>query len=234
MKKILLVEDEKNIRLGITEFFDWEKADSKLLDTAKNGEEGLRKIYIHKPDIVITDVRMPFLNGLDMIEEAMKFHRFDSIVISGYEEFNYAKKALQLNVKEYILKSIDFSELLNAINNLNIKNSEINKYGAAQEFVDYIKNNMDKRIYLQDLSDHFFLSDTTINNIIKEEFNLTSNELINVIKIDYSVSLLKMHKYKLYEIAEMAGFSSYKHFYKVFKKIKGINPSEYIKQIKTF
>lgn len=106
MHNILLVEDEENIREGIKKIFDWEKANSELIGVAENGEEGIKKIHVYKPDIVITDVRMPHLNGLEMIEEAMKFHNFSSIIISGYDDFNYVKTALRLNVIEYILKPI--------------------------------------------------------------------------------------------------------------------------------
>lgn len=229
MYKIVLVEDEKNIRKGLEKLFDWENANSELLAVAKDGEEGLKKIYALKPDIVITDVRMPKMDGLKMLEKASKIHDFKSIIISGYDDFEYARKALTLRVNEYILKPIDFDELSEAILNVQDKEKiEIDdSYGEVKAIIDYIKLNINKRIYLEDLCNHFNLSSTTLNEITKRECEMTTSELVNQIKINYASSLLKLKEYKMYEISDMTGFSSYKHFSYVFKKIKGVSPSAY-------
>lgn len=233
MYKVLLVEDEEKIRKGLANFFDWKKVNTELIGVATNGEEGFKEIYTKKPDIVITDIRMPHVDGLEMIKRASQIHEFRTIIISGYDEFEYARTALKLSVDEYILKPIDFEELSNAI--LSLQNKQIQSssstYGEAEPFIHYIKSHIDQRIYLDDLCQFFDLSSTTINEIIKEECNMTAVELINLIKVEYATSLLKLNKYKMYEIADMTGFSSYKYFSEVFKKVKQTSPSNYLNDL---
>lgn len=233
MYSILLVEDEEKIRKGLANFFDWEKVNTKLIGVAQNGEEGFKEISTKKPDIVITDIRMPHVDGLEMIKRASKIHDFSTIIISGYDEFEYARTALKLNVDEYILKPIDFEELSNAILSLQNKHDKTlsKSYGEAQQFIDYINSHIDQRIYLDDLCRSFDLSSTTINDIIKNECKMTAVELINLIKIEYAISLLKLNKYKMYEIADMTGFSSYKYFSEVFKKTKNTSPTKYLNNL---
>ena len=108
MYKVLLVEDEEIIRKGLMYLVDWEKEDCVVVGEAGDGVEGTEKIRKLRPDMVITDVRMPFLSGLDMLEQTRSIP-YAAIVISGYDEFEYAKRAIKLGVKDYIVKPIDLA-----------------------------------------------------------------------------------------------------------------------------
>lgn len=89
----------------------WEKYNCKVIGEAENGLAGIELISRLKPDIVFTDIRMSGLNGLAMIQKAQEFVDSEFVIISGYNEFDYAKKAIALGVREYLLKPIDDLEL---------------------------------------------------------------------------------------------------------------------------
>ena len=111
MYKVLIVEDEDIIRNGLAYMVDWPKLNCIVVGRAEDGIEGLAKIKELQPDIVITDVRMPFQDGIQMLKQSKAEHDYEAIIISGYSEFEYARQAISLSVSEYLLKPIDFDKL---------------------------------------------------------------------------------------------------------------------------
>ena len=108
MYRLLLVDDEEIERKGMAELIPWNEYDVELIGTAQNGQEGLVLINAYRPDIVITDVKMPVMDGIEMIEKAQKMYRDISyIVLSGYGEYEYTSRAMEEGVKHYILKPSD-------------------------------------------------------------------------------------------------------------------------------
>ena len=101
--RIIIVEDEPNTREGIMNMIR-RYTDHQVAAVAENGEEGLEMIEKYRPHLVITDVRMPKMNGLDMLEEVKKRPiDVQAVVLTGYSEFEYARQALRLGVTEYVL-----------------------------------------------------------------------------------------------------------------------------------
>lgn len=113
MYKMLVVDDEYLVRLGITETVEWKEHDVEIVATAVNGKDGLEKIRELNPDIVISDVKMPVMNGVDMVKKLHE-ENFDGVMImlSGYNDFEYAKNALEAGIFRYLLKPIDNEELV--------------------------------------------------------------------------------------------------------------------------
>lgn len=114
---VFLVEDEFVIREGIRKNIDWESQGLTLCGDAADGELAWEEIQKKNPDIVITDIRMPFMDGLELsrlIKENMP--QVEIIVLSGHEEFEYAKECIRIGVSEYLLKPISREELLARVN----------------------------------------------------------------------------------------------------------------------
>ncbi len=121
---LLIVDDEAEIRKGLATTLDRPENNLQLIMSVRNGMEALTFIRRFNPDIVITDIRMPFMDGLTLIKSAREEgYQGNFIVISGFDDFNYAKTALHYGVREYLLKPISIPELCVAIQRINAENS---------------------------------------------------------------------------------------------------------------
>lgn len=113
MYKIALIDDEAVVREGMGELIPWEKIGLDLIGTAEDGEQGLLLIQEKQPDVVLLDINMPKLNGLDLANLVKKsYPDMKIILISGYDEFDYARQALRMGVEDYILKPVTKSEMI--------------------------------------------------------------------------------------------------------------------------
>ncbi|SDK01084.1 response regulator transcription factor [Sediminibacillus albus] len=135
MYKVLLVDDERMILEGISSIVDWEKQGTILAGTARNGIEGLDFIRRNRPDIVVSDITMPGLDGMELIEKSSHdYPAIKWILLSGYNEFEYAQKAMRFGVKHYLLKPCDEAAISEALNEL------VNELNDQQKESIYLKN----------------------------------------------------------------------------------------------
>lgn len=253
MFKILLAEDEDMIRKGILYSIDWLEYDCVVIDEACNGQEGLGKISEHRPDIVITDINMPIMGGIEMIEQGLKIHPFSSIIISGYNEFHLAKKAIQLGVSEFLVKPLEEDQLIAALESAKtkaewmLKFKQISDQSQTKEevinpaflgkdlktsryvskMIDYIQENYDRKISIHDLVEQLGVSGTYLNQKFKSETTYTFNDFLNRYRIHKAMDLLKAGDGKVYTIARSIGFSDYKYFISIFKKYAHCTPSQF-------
>ena len=110
--KIIIADDEKEIRDGIIRRIDWQANGFQLVGDAANGQEAWELVELLRPDVVMTDIKMPFLNGLELGERIAAYMPLTKLVLfSGFDDFEYAKRAIKMNATEYILKPIDAKEL---------------------------------------------------------------------------------------------------------------------------
>ncbi|MCR5002425.1 MAG: response regulator [Lachnospiraceae bacterium] len=112
--KVILVDDEEEVREAIRKRIDWEEIGFTVAGTAENGEEALELAESCEPDVIMTDIQMPFMDGLTLIRKIKeKIPDLRSVIFSGYDDFEYAKEAIRLEAEEYILKPVDAEELRN-------------------------------------------------------------------------------------------------------------------------
>ena len=105
MYQMIVVDDEAELREGISNYFPWESLNIRVTGIFENGRTAFAYLKAHPVDIVLTDIRMPFMDGLELIEKAKAVSPSTCyVILSGYREFEYAKKGLLLGVKDYILK----------------------------------------------------------------------------------------------------------------------------------
>jgi len=116
MYKLILVDDEADVREGVLSEIDWDSIGFRVTDVAENGREALELAEKSIPDVVVTDIRMPFMDGLQLAERIRSAYPSTKIVIlTGYDEFEYARKAVHLNIEEFVLKPFSAEDLLQAL-----------------------------------------------------------------------------------------------------------------------
>lgn len=114
--KIMIVDDEADVRNGIVEQIDWKSLGFEVAAVAENGQDALDKAENCNLDVVLTDIKMPFMDGLTMCEQLSKTHpAVKFIILTGFDEFEYAQSAVRLNVTEYVLKPVNVEELTNIL-----------------------------------------------------------------------------------------------------------------------
>lgn len=133
MIKLLIVDDETIIREGMTNIIDWEKMGVRVVGTASNGRDGMAKAIAEKPDIVITDIRMPIIDGIRFSTQLReKFPKVKIIFLTGYSDFEYSRHAIHVGAEDYLLKPVNTQELIELVQRLT---AEINQ--ENQKVVDW-------------------------------------------------------------------------------------------------
>lgn len=125
MHSILIADDEKHVRNDIIQSMHWSDYGFYIIGEAENGRQALQMIQDLQPDVLITDIKMPFANGLKLIESAHQIKPdIQCVIISGYEDFHYAQEAIRLNVSSYLTKPIDGNSILAMLQKLSLKSKD--------------------------------------------------------------------------------------------------------------
>lgn len=257
MYSVVLVDDEKGIIEGLKIIIHRYLPLCKVIGCAYDGMEGLQIIRNLQPDIVISDIRMLHSDGLEMIETLVQEGtRAKFIILSGYAEFEYAKKGMKLGIKFYLNKPIEEDELQDCICNIiqeiekerdkeTLSLSEnltdltvpvfdddslkLQRRDLIPEIKQYIVENYDQNISLLELSNRFFINLHYLSQLFKEKTGQTYLEYLTQVRIERSKELLRKSDLKVYEVCQLVGYSDTTHFSKVFEKTVGCKPSEYRK-----
>jgi two-component system, response regulator YesN len=174
MWKLIVADDEPKIRRGLESILNWNDFNIEIVGEAEDGEIALEIVTEKKPDIILLDINMPFLNGLNLLQKLKDINNNSIvIIISGYDDFQYAQKALQFNVFDYILKPVNkkiMEEIiLKAVNKLNDMEKENN-------YLELINKQLNENSYI--LKKTFFSE--WLNNELSDEDVLKEMEFFNI------------------------------------------------------
>ena len=234
--RVLLVDDEIMIREGFKKLFDWEAHDCEVAGEAADGMEALTKIDSLRPDIVIMDINIPIMNGLKVIQTSrLKYPDMAFVIVSGYDDFTYCREALRLQITDYMLKPVNYDEFGKCIDNLRISmfESRTRKGDPDMEeqpmlgIVRYMQEHLSEEISLTVLAEEFHLSAQYISQLFKNEIGVNFLTYLTSIRMEQARKLLLSTSLSIAEISEKTGYSDYRVFTKVFKKIEGVTPSQY-------
>ena len=153
MYKLLIVDDEKFEREGMAEFIAWDHYDIEVVGTAWNGQDGYEKVQEQKPDIVLTDIKMPVMDGLGLIRKLKtEYPDIEIIVLSGYGEYEYTSKAMEYGIKHYVLKPCDEEKIIPIVEKvkeeIDKKRGEKNRTTTIQKLLPLAKEQMFRNILL--------------------------------------------------------------------------------------
>lgn len=236
MNNVLIIDDEELIRQGIKKRIISYELNIGTIFEGSNGVQALELLKNNKIHIALVDINIPFINGLEFIKEGIKLSR-DTIfiIISGYDNFSYAQKAIEYGVFRYILKPINKNQLketlVEAINLLGEKSDENkeNLNPLTKRILAEVNSNYSNCEYsLVDLSKSVGFSESYISKTLKKDIGMTFNEYLTSIRIEMAKKIL-MTEGKLTtvnEVAKRVGYSNQHYFSQVFKKHLGVTPSE--------
>ncbi|OLS35558.1 response regulator [Bacillus sp. MRMR6] len=231
MKEILVVEDEAIIRQGLKVLLEQVIGGYQVTE-AKSGEEGIALFHQRIPHLIITDIRMGGMNGLTFISKVRQVSEsIPVIILSGHSDFEYARTAMRYSITDYLLKPINRVELSETISNI-FKEEEKEKAVTSVQFqkiLKYIDDHLSHEITLKHIADYVYLNPQYIGQLFKTELNQTYTEYITAERLKRAKQLLKSTSLKVYEVAQLSGYKSPKHFMTVFKQEVGKTPVQYRK-----
>lgn len=236
--KLLVADDEDIIRKGIAKYIILH-TERFIVYEAKNGQEAIDLLVKYQPDIMLLDVQMPLKDGIEVMQAA-KNAGLDPVIIilSGYDEFKYAQQAIRYGAKEYLLKPLRASDILECLDKMADKYigavEDDNSADEAEQpnyFIqaakEYITEHCTENISLADVAEAAGISSGYLSTMFTQYEKCNFVDYLNKVRIEMACRYLEQKNLKNYEIAYKTGFRDEKYFSKVFKKIKGVAPREY-------
>lgn len=250
MYRVIVIDDEPITVEGLIQTIPWKKWNCQVVGQAYNGIEGLELVRKIKPDMVISDISMPEMDGLSMIAVfKSEFPDMEVTILTGFRDFEYARKAINLGCTRFLLKPTDTGEIEEAIetmkNNLDKRTAQDRKTeeraaekteNVASSFivnkaVAYMEENYARKITLTKLAEVVYVNPSHLSRLLNRYTEQSFSELLNNVRIRKAQELLEDPALRIGEIAENVGFLDISHFSKVFKKVTGVSAQEYRNRI---
>lgn len=237
--KLLIADDEDSIRNGMMNYVRLHSERIDKIYLAKNGQEALDHIIRWKPDMMILDIQMPVMDGLALMKEASKMEILPkTIILSGYDDFKYAQQAIRYGVEEYLLKPCRSTEIMSLLNKMidqkygkekRLSNTVENVNHIVNSAIEYMNEHYNDNINLTDVADKVGITSGYLSTLFSQNIESGFVDYLNEIRVENACKYLQQYQLKTYEIAFKVGFRDEKYFSKVFKKVKGMAPSEFRK-----
>ena len=241
MYRVILVDDERLIVKGLSSVVPWEELGCQVAGVAYDGLSGLKLIREVRPDIVLTDIRMPNMDGLTMLAALRsEFPHMQVSVLTAYRDFDYARQALHLGVCRYLLKPSNMDEIEEALrlmterlDVLRANDGEPEEDAAAGNFVvqaalAYMREHFtEQHLSLSDVADNVYVSQWHLSKLLNRETQQTFFDLLGNMRVERAKKLLADPAQRIHEVAESVGYTDVAHFSKSFKKYVGCTPGEY-------
>lgn len=239
--KLLIADDEDTIRNGIAKYIQLHTDRFDKIYLAANGKEALDIIFRDKPDIMFLDMQMPLMTGIEVMQEAKRADILPyTMILSAYDEFKYCQQALRLGAREYLLKPVRSSDMLQMANSAADElfgTAEQTRMESAEEknylvelAREYVEEHYYENLMLSDVAQRVGISPGYLSTLFQRQLAKGFVDYLNEIRVEHACTYLLQNYLKTYEIAYKVGFRDEKYFSKVFKKITGQTPSEYRKQ----
>ena len=253
----MVVEDNSPVRKGLIYNIRSRMPWLNMIGEAPDGISGYQLAAERRPQIILTDIRLPGLSGLKMIKELQKLYHPQVVVISGYTEFEYAREALGLGVMAYLVKPIDEDELESTLRHAAARicdqqdispgippahpvaadagrskdvmdeKDESMQMWYVNQTIAYIHEHYAENQSVAEIAHAFRISESHLNRLFKEQTSFTIHEYRSSYRISRAAELLAQPQYKIHEIAKAIGIENQRYFSNLFKKSMGVSPMEY-------
>lgn len=244
---VVVAEDEPLLLENLVQKINRSGTGFEVVGSAQTGVQAYDLVEEHDPWLLITDIRMPVMDGLELIQKVRESHPdLDCIIVSGYSEFEYAQAALHYQVKEYLLKPVDEEELKTALGNL-AKSYAVRKAALenvfssgdalkspaeiAQLLKEYIIRHFNEEINLNLIATNLNYSSSYLTKIFCQQYDTTPSRFLIALRIQKAKQLLDHHyELNIRQVGEAVGYPEQAYFSRIFKKITGISPMDYLNE----
>lgn len=234
--KILIIDDEPKIRNGLSNLLTrregWE-----IAGAYENAADALKYLAVNQVDVMITDIKMPEISGLELIARIRERDKKTAIIIlSGYSNFQFAQRAIELGVSRYLTKPTNPRELICVLEEtekkLGGKQEKEEDSGKipnlfVQKAADYIKLNYSEKISIKEIADQLYLSPNYLSELFKKHTGKTISEYLTDYRLEKACQLLDHAEYRVGDVSGMVGIHDGRYFSNMFKKKYGMTPTEY-------
>ncbi|OCT15482.1 hypothetical protein A8709_15510 [Paenibacillus pectinilyticus] len=246
--QVVIVEDEQLILDNLVQKIAQFDLGFSVAGTAKNGKKGLELIADVQPSLVITDIRMPVMDGLELMKGvSYQFPNIHKIIISGYSEFTYAQQAIQYGVKDYLLKPVDTNAFRKTLIELKIllstelqsskqkEGDQLSTDELIAEFQFYLKENYTSEINLEALSKRLNVNPTHLSRLFTKRYGENPSTYVINLRMNKAKYLLTNHpELSVKAIGELVGYTDQNYFSHAFKKLTAVSPAYYRAEKKVF
>ena len=240
MYSIMIVEDEYLVRQGIASLVNYEQYGMQVIAQAENGIEAWKKFQKNPADILLTDINMPQMNGIELAklvrDQAPKCH---IVFLTGYDDFDYARTAIKLGADDYLLKPFSKDDVEEMLAKVQTKLDKERKKAQIQNLVDQGQHSeleeaiherlADSELSLKNLAFQLGFSPSYLSVLIKKELGLPFQDYLIQERMKKAKLLLLTTDLKIYEIAEQVGFEDMNYFSQRFKQVVGLTPRQFKK-----
>ncbi|MGN0605519.1 MAG: response regulator [Oscillospiraceae bacterium] len=248
MYKVLIADDDYAVRYAYSKMKIWNENGFEITNQVSNGKLALDALKADKFDLIITDICMPMLDGIELLREIRKINiDVEVVFVSTYNEFEYARQGLILGAFDYLLKPVKNYKLREVLKRAKEKLDEKNynrisescvkmafhhfnmqtNTAFAEKLFQFLSAKENIVITMEDAAEHFEITKDYFGKLFKQNFNISFNHFYSVLKVEYAKLMIREYNYKAYEISEMLGYSSRDYFTKIFKEVTGKTPTEY-------
>lgn len=235
--KAVIADDEKMALVLLRKYGDWDGLGLTLAGEARDGEQLFSLITTVRPDIVITDIKMPVMDGLEIIAKTIEAGQSPYFLItSAYADFTYARRAMRLNVEDFLPKPVDRRELNEALGRIVEKIRKNGDNGGAvsglvRNACNYMESHYGEKLSLEEISNHFYISPNYFSSLFKKEMGVNFLEYLTAVRMREAAKLLRDPRYTIAQVAELTGYRDVSHFSASFAKKYGMTPSAWRRQL---
>lgn len=225
MIRAVICDDEKAALNIIRHFVEAETLPIEIVGTAQNGKDAWELIQREKPDLAFMDIHMPYMNGFEIIQ---KMTDIKVIIITAYDSFEYAQRALRLGASDIISKPVEFEQLRQAI--VRAVGWKFTGNEMVNTILEYIYEHYNEKIELETLANLTFCSESHIARAFKKNTGMTIISYIHQVRIEKSIKKMTEDGLSVKEAAEEVGYQNLNNFYKYFKLHTGMTPASYVRE----
>lgn len=241
MYKVILVDDERWVRVVLRKAVEQTKLPFEIVQECANGLEAIDALQKHRADLVISDVKMPIMDGIALAEQMTQMSA-NLILVSGYDDFQLAQKAIRFGVKDYLLKPVEMEAMADCLGRwmqdrvtktarrlADFPLIETDEMSAIEQVQQFIGSDLSRDISLTDAAALVHLNPSYLSQLFKQQTGGKFVDYVIEMRMEEAKKLLIKTSLRVSEIAERLGYGDISYFSSTFKKLIGCSPLEYRK-----